>query len=141
MAKFPKITTPAVIRMKARLLALTILLPSTAFGASLPLIDGEYTRGKCQGRPDILESMGIYTVDAGPDKGHQILMPDGEDGGGESCVVGKVTSSDNTFSGTTKCAAGSRHFDAGTYRFSYKVLNNQTFISKGKQYVWCSKGM
>ena len=70
--------------MKARLLALSILLPSTAFGASLPLINGEYTRGKCQGRPDILESMGIYTVDVGPDKGHRILVPDGEDGGDKS---------------------------------------------------------
>jgi hypothetical protein len=30
-------------------------------------------------------------------------------------------------------------FDAGTYGFSYKVLNNETFISKGKKYVWCSK--
>jgi hypothetical protein len=94
--------------MKTRLLALTILLPSTAFGASLPLIDGEYTRGKCQGRPDILVRMGIYTVDVGPDKGHRILVPDGEDGGGKSCVVRKITSSDNTFSGTTKCAEGMR---------------------------------
>jgi hypothetical protein len=126
--------------MKTRLLALTILLPSTAFGASLPLIDGEYTRGTCQGSPDILESIGIYTVDAGPDKGHRILVPDGEDGGGKSCVVRKITSSDNTFSGTTKCAERMRgDFDAGTYGFSYKVLNNETFVSKGKKYVWCSK--
>ena len=127
--------------MKARLLALTMLLPSTALGASLPLIDGEYTRGKCQGHPDILESMGIYTVDAGPDKGQRILAPDGEEGEeGKSCVARKITSSDNTFSGTTKCAEGVRgDFDAGTYRFSYQVLNDRTFISKGKKYVWCSK--
>jgi hypothetical protein len=126
--------------MKARLLALTILLPSTAFGASLPLIDGEYTRGKCQGSADILESMGIYTVDTGPDKGHRILVPDGEDGAGKSCVVRKITSSGNMFSGTTKCTEGMRgDFDAGTYQFGYTVLNNQAFISKGKKYVWCSK--
>jgi hypothetical protein len=53
----------------------------------------------------------------------------------------KITSSDNTLSGTTKCVRrrNAGDFDAGTYGFSYKVLNNETFISKGKKYVWCSK--
>jgi hypothetical protein len=77
--------------MKARLLALTILLPSTAFGASLPLVDGEYTRGKCQSSADILESMGIYTVDAGPDKGI-----------GSWCLMEKMEGENRAWSGRSR---------------------------------------
>ena len=120
--------------------ATSVLAASSAVGATLPLIDGEYTRGKCAGVPDIMESIGLYTTTDGVQKGQRSLSPNG-DGQGGYCALGRINVAGANFSGSAECRSGTR-IDTyeGTYRFSYQILNNRTFISKGKKYVWCSAG-
>jgi len=125
--------------MRAALLVLAILIPSLASGATLPLEDGDYTRGRCEGGSDILESIGLYTLTSGPQKGRRFLSPRGENQDG-SCVLGEIKASGTRFSGSAKCRDGGTRFEysSGTYRFAYDVLNNRTFVSKGRKYVWCA---
>ena len=119
------------------LLFATLVL-SSALGATLPLVDGDYTRGRCTGgSSDILESIGVYTIKEGPHKG-RVLSPDGEGLYGY-CYIGKLDTSSGRFSGSAKCRSGTRiDTSEGIYRFTYHVLNDRTFVSKGKTYVWCA---
>ena len=117
-----------------------IVMPSSALPA-LPLEDGEYTRGKCDGRSDILESIGVYTFSSGPQNGRRFLSPHGEDQEG-ACVIGKIYASGTKFSGSAECQGGGTRiqYSTGTYRFTYEILNNRAFISKGRKYLWCAPG-
>jgi hypothetical protein len=132
---------PAIWRsMRAPFLVLATLAPSLALGATtLPLEDGEYTRGRCEGgSSDITESISLHTILEGAQKGRRFLAPDGEDQGGV-CYLGKIDASGGRFSGSAKCRSGTRiDTSEGTYRFTYEVLNNRTFVSKGRKYVWCA---
>jgi len=116
--------------------------PSKPLGVTLPLQDGDYTRGECaSGRSNILESIGLYTTIDGPQKGRRFLSPNGEGLDG-ACDLGKIDVSGTRFSGSGKCEGGGSRiqYNMGTYRFSYEILDNRTFVSKGKKYVWCAKG-
>jgi hypothetical protein len=117
----------------------SIVMPSSALAATLPLEDGKYTRGKCDGRSDILESIDVYTFSAGPQNGRRFLSPLGEDQDG-ACVIGKIDASGTKFSGSAECQGGGSRiqYSTGTYRFTYEILNNRTFISKGRKYHWCA---
>ena len=121
-------------------LLLATLTLASALAATLPLEDGNYTRGRCQGgSSDITESIGVYTIKEGPHKG-RVLSPDGEGLYGY-CYIGKIDASSGRFSGSAKCRSGTRiETSEGTYRFTYQVLNNRSFVSKGRTYVWCASG-
>jgi hypothetical protein len=125
--------------MRAPFLVLATLVPSLALGATLPLEDGEYTRGRCEGgSADITESISLHTILEGAQKGRRFLSPDGEGQGGV-CYLEKIDDSGAQFSGSAKCRSGTKiDTSEGTYRFTYEVLNNRTFVSKGRKYVWCA---
>jgi hypothetical protein len=100
--------------------------------SGLPLRNGEYATSCAGGLPNILTSIGHYDA---------ILFPhaEGQDG---SCPGKKVTIKGQVYSGSFKCSdIGTRiQSPSGTYRFSYTILNDTTFVSKGKTYHWCSPG-
>ena len=136
----PHMIKRAILRdMRAPFLVLATLVPSLALGATLPLEDGEYTRGRCQGgSSDITESISLHTIREGAQKGRRFLSPDGEGQGGV-CYLEKIEASGARFSGSAKCGSGTKiDISEGTYRFTYEVLNNRTFVSKGGKYVWCA---
>ena len=118
--------------MRTPFLILAALAPWSALAATLPIEDGDYTRGRCQGGSDILESIGLYTFRGGPQTGRRFLSPNAEGQEG-SCVIDKISGSGTKFSGSAKCTGGGTRiqYSTGTYRFTYEVLNNRTFVSKG----------
>jgi hypothetical protein len=126
--------------MRIALAALAIgLIGGAAHGATLPLEDGDYTRGKCvEGRSDISESIGLYTLTEGKNRGRRFLSPDGESQDGY-CLLNRVTASGNRVSGSAPCKAGNLEIASGTYRFTYDVINSRSFVSRGRTYQWCAE--
>jgi hypothetical protein len=128
-------------RMRTIIATLTFaLLPGAALAATLPLDDGDYTKGQCKaGSSDYLESFDIQTNNSGPQKGKRILYPqaEGQEGG---CFVSQISASGMRMTGSAKCEGGGSRiqYSTGTYKFSIEVLDRKTFISKGKKYSWCS---
>ena len=125
----------------ASVTAFWLCMVSQALPATLPLRTGEYTSARCEGRaPDVTESIGIYPVMGGRHRGSFGIFPIAENQDG-FCEIGKVTVSGTRFSATADCGGGGTRiqYSTGKYRFSYQVLDNQTFISKGKKYVWCTE--
>jgi hypothetical protein len=120
--------------------AILMMAASAAYAAQkLPLREGEYTSGLCNGSPDYLTTIGVHTLTLGPQVGMQSLSPaaEGQDG---SCVIRRLKVSGNAYSGSTPCDSGTRmSLPTGTYRFSYTIIDNATFISKGKTYRWCAE--
>ncbi len=115
-------------------------VPTSALAASLPLDDGDYTRGQCNnGSSDYLESFDIQTVSEGPQRGRRFLYPEAEGQEG-SCITGTISVSGARFFGAAKCEGGGSRirYSTGTYRFSLDVLNKRSFMSKGRKYVWCA---
>lgn len=105
---------------------------------ALPLIQGEYTSGRCANPPDILHSIGVYTLTDGPNAGRQFLSPTAEGIDGFCTLKGEIKAAGNVYSGAPSCDSGGRaSIDIGRYRFSYQIINNKTFISNGKTYSWC----
>jgi hypothetical protein len=99
--------------------------------SGLPLRNGEYATSCAGGVPDILTSIGYYDGR---------LSPQAEGQGGY-CPAKKVTIKGQVYSGSSKCDSETRmQLPTGTYRFSYTILNDTTFVSKGKTYHWCSPG-
>jgi hypothetical protein len=120
-------------------LAAALFTSTEAGAATLPLQDGEYTRGACKGGSDITESIGIYTLTS-PQRGTRVLSPNG-DGQDGYCKFGDLRAVGNRYSGDAECSSGTRiDSPTGTYRFAYDVIDNKTFISRGKTYRWCAKG-
>jgi len=123
-----------------------MLIVGPAFAKNvLPLQEGRYNFGKCPGPTS--EEIGIFSF-AKSDGQHINPTSDGID---VACDIEKISVSENIYSGSAVCLkriwAGL--FDdkpisvkrVGTYKFSFKILNNRTFISKGKTYKWCQGGM
>jgi hypothetical protein len=99
--------------------------------SGLPLRNGEYATSCAGGVPDILTSIGYYDGKLSP-------QAEGQDG---YCPVKIVTIKGQVYSGKSKCDSGTRMLlPTGTYRFGYTILNDTTFVSKGKTYHWCSAG-
>jgi hypothetical protein len=99
--------------------------------SGLPLRNGEYAASCTGGVPDILTSIGYYNGSLSP-------QAEGQDG---YCPAKKVTTKGQVYSGSSKCDSGTRmQLPTGTYRFSYTILNDTSFVSKGKTYHWCSPG-
>lgn len=100
--------------------------------SALPLRNGEYATSCAGGVPNILTSIGYYDGGLSP-------QAEGQDG---YCLAKKVTIKGQVYSGSSKCVSGGTRiqYPAGTYRFSYTILNDTTFVSKGKTYHWCSPG-
>lgn len=125
------------MRLGVLALVLTALTPTIAFGADLPLQDGDYTEGPCiGGSSDVLQSFDVQTGTAGRDRGHRYLYPIAEDQDG-SCTTGKIDVKGGIYSGAAKCVSDAG-LPIGTYRFSIQVLNSREFMSKGKKYTWCA---
>lgn len=121
-------------------LTLALISPVTAHSEAIPIQDGEYAQKACSsGLPDIDKSYSIYTVQDGKHKGSRYLSPlvEGQEG---ACITEKIIVKGNIYSGSAKCEdGGSRiRYSTGTYRFSLKILNSRSFISKGYEYVWCA---
>jgi hypothetical protein len=127
--------------MRTMILALAVVAsPDAALAATLPLDDGDYTRGACtRGSSDILESFDIQTSNLKSENGKRILYPqaEGQDGG---CLVKSVRSSGAIFTGSAECEdGGSRiRYSTGTYKFALEIVDRRTFKSKGRTYNWCA---
>ena len=117
----------------------TTLVSGPSFAADkIPIRDGEYTRGPCKGRPDIMENIGVHVLHGGPQKGLQSLSPQAESQDGY-CTLKTVKTAGNVYSGSAACESGTRMaLPTGTYKFAYTVLDQSTFISKGVTYRWCA---
>jgi hypothetical protein len=115
------------------------LVAGPSFAANkIPIRDGEYTWGACNGRADILESIGAYVLSDGPQKGLQLLSPQAEKQDGY-CALKRVKTAGNVYSGSAARESGTRMaLPTGTYKFAYTVLDQSTFISKGVTYRWCA---
>ena len=97
----------------------------------LPLRNGEYATSCAGGVPDTLTSIGYYDGSLNPEA-------EGQSG---YCPAEKVAIKGQVYSSSSKCKSGTRmQLPTGTYRFSYTILNDTTFVSKGKTYHWCSPG-
>lgn len=109
---------------------------SIAEAATLPLRDGEYGSGACSDWPYLMESIGLYTRSGG---GGRFLTP-GADGNDGYCTIGKLKVEGTRYSGTAKCTDGGKlDLPSGPYHFSYEIIDNKTFVSRGKTYRWCSE--
>jgi hypothetical protein len=103
---------------------------------SLPLRKGDYNSGSCSDR-SILTSMGIYRS-GNVDSGKQFIAANAE--GNAYCYPTTLKIQGNVYSGVAKCDQGTRiPGPTETYRFSYTILNDTTFVSKGKTYKWCAE--
>ena len=107
--------------------------------SGLPLLPGEYSAGRCINPPDVLRSIGIYTLTDGPDAGRQFISPSAEGIDGFCYLKGGLTASGNVYSGTPSCDSGTREAtDLGRYKFSFQILDRKTFVSNSKTYTWCA---
>ena len=118
---------------------ITTLVSGPSFAADkIPIREGEYTRGACNEGASILESIGIYILSEGPQKGLQVLSPQAEKQDGY-CALKSVKTAGKVYSGSAACESGTRMaLPTGTYNFAYTVLDQSTFISKGVTYRWCA---
>lgn len=135
--------SPSMIRraiwlaVRAPFLLLITLISSSAFCATLPLDDGEYTGGRCEGGSDIGGSIGLPTLSDGAQKGRRFLSPYGEGHDGY-CFISKIDVSDARFSGSAKCRSCTKIYTSlETYRFTNDILHGRAFVSKGSKYFWC----
>lgn len=110
------------------LLAAPAMLPASPPTGRLPLRDGEYAVD-CQRGYESMESIGYYSGALAP-------MAEGQEG---YCELKRVSVKAGVYSGSTACDSGTRiSTDLGTYRFSYRITGNTSFVSKGKRYKWCA---
>lgn len=126
------------MRVLGLVLPVGLLMASAAHADKLPLKSGEYSNVACTARPDIMTTIGIYVLSDGPRKGTQSLSPQGEGQDGY-CSVGRLKVSGKVHSGSAKCESGTRMaLPTGTYTFSYTIVDDSTFTSRGKTYRWCA---
>lgn len=126
--------------MRSLLAGLVLLTstPAVTFAATLPLREGDYSRGACAaGHSDISDSISVYPT---PDRkvGSDAFVSPGSEGNMGNCTLKRVKASGNRFSGTAPCTAGNAEIPSGTYKFDWQVLDQQTFISRGATYRWCA---
>ena len=105
----------------------------------LPLVPGEYSVGRCLTPPDAARSIGLYTFPDGRFAGRQFLSPAAEGMFGICTLAEPLTVAGNIYSGAPSCESGGRaSSDLGRFRFSFQVVDEKTFVSKGKTYAWCA---
>lgn len=127
--------------MRVALIVLgAVLIPTCVYAASLPLDDGDFTKGKCKaGSSDYLESYDIQTANYKPVSGRRILYPqaEGQEGG---CYIKKISASGTIYTGYAECEGGGSRiqYSTGTYKFAIKVIDRKSFVSKGVTYTWCA---
>jgi len=102
--------------------------PATASAADdLPIREGIYATS-CQ-NPDVrFNNIGYF-------KGVLSPLADGQEG---FCPLEKLKAKGSVYSGKSECDEGSRiPSPTGTYKFSYKILSETSFVTNGKTFVWC----
>ena len=122
-------TIGAMPRPKALLVFGTLLAAPVAASAasSLPIREGIYATS-CQNQDIRINNIGYF---------ENVLSPsaDGQEG---FCHFGKLKVKGNVYSGKSECDEGSRiPSPTGTYKFSYKILSETSFVTNGKTFVWC----
>lgn len=119
------------------LMVIAAAIPEGHAASTLPLREGEYATACSGGVPDILASMGYYIV---PPHHEGVLTPEAEGQSGY-CHVRDLKAAGRVYSGNSSCDTGTRILSStGTYRFSYTILNETNFVSRGKTYRWCTPG-
>lgn len=120
--------------------ALVLASPVLAQNApgTLPLKEGRYGAGGCEGFNESGSYIGIGLHRDGPDKGLQFIVPQAEKQQGV-CTLRKLGTMGGVLAGTAECDSGGKvnPRPLGTYRFNYAIHGPMSFTSLGKRYDWC----
>lgn len=93
----------------------------------LPIREGIYATS-CQDPELRINNIGYF---------ENVLSPraDGQEG---FCPLGKLKVKGAIYSGRSECDEGARiPSPTGTYKLSYKILSETSFITNGKTFLWC----
>lgn len=119
-------------------LALLASTPTVTLAATIPLREGDYSRGACTaGRSDISDSI-FVAPKADPKLQSDAFVSPGSEGNMGNCMLKRVKAAGNRYSGAAPCTAGNAEVPSGTYKFDWQVLDPQTFVSRGATYRWCA---
>jgi hypothetical protein len=120
-------------------LALLASTPTVTLAATLPLQEGDYSRGACTaGHSDISDSIYVAPKPDPKFKSDAFISP-GSEGNMGNCMLKSVKASGNRYSGKAPCTAGNAEVPSGTYTFDWQVIDRQTFVSRGQTYRWCAE--